>query len=86
MTLFSFHNPLLHHPPKYLTKYLVTISSVIPQLRRIAAMEVREYRNVSKKLVEIEERGKLLATLISKKLGLNGEKELYPERACKVEK
>ena len=47
-------------------------------------MEIREYRNVSKKLVEIEERGKLLATLVSKKLGLNEEESFIQKELVKL--
>ena len=39
----------------------------------MAAQEVREYHNLSKKLVEIEERGRLLKTLLTRKIGLNEE-------------
>ena len=45
----------------------------------MAAQEVREYRNLSKKFVEIEERGWLLKILITRKIGLN-EEELFVQK------
>ena len=47
-------------------------------------MEVREYRDVSKKLVEVEERGKLLTTLINKKLGFNEEESFVQKEVVKL--
>ena len=50
----------------------------------MAAQEVREYRNLSKKLVEIEERGRLLKTLLERKIGLNEEENFVRKELVKT--
>ena len=50
----------------------------------MAAQEVREYRNLSKKLVDIEERGRLLKTLLTRKIGLNEEEHFVQKELVKM--
>ena len=50
----------------------------------MAAQEVREYRNLSKKFVEIEERGRLLKTLLTRKNGLNEEEHFVQKELVKI--
>ena len=85
MTLFSLNNPLLHHPPQYpVSGILGSLLVIVLQLRRMAAQEVREYRNLSKKLVEIEERGRMLKTLMLKNIGLNEEEHFVQKELLKM--
>ena len=50
----------------------------------MAAQEVREYRNLSKKFVEIEERGRLLKTLLTRKIGLHEEEHFVQKELVKI--
>ena len=50
----------------------------------MAAQEVRENSNLSKKLVEIEERGRLLKTLLERKIGLNEEENFVRKELVKT--
>ena len=71
MEYTSDHPP----PPKCIiyTQYSVQVS---PRSLTMAAQEVREYRTLSKKLVEIEEKGKMLEKLQKRRVNLN-EEELF---------
>ena len=46
----------------------------------MAAQEVRELHNIARKLVEIEERGKMLESLVKKKISLNEEENFIQKR------
>ena len=78
LLLITIYNPVTPSMPDHLSSYKNTIFVQVLQqpFTIMTALEVRDYRGTSKKLVEAEERSKMLKDLLRSKVCL-GEEEIF---------
>ena len=75
--LFPHRNHLI-----YLEKFSILFQ--IQSLKKMTAREIRVFRNLSSKLIRIEERGRLLGILIARGVGLKEEEEFVRHEEGKL--
>ena len=75
--LFPHRNHLI-----YLEKFSILFQ--IQSLKKMTSREIRVFRNLSSKLIKIEERGRLLGILIARGVGLKEEEEFVRHEEGKL--